>query len=135
MVEYSSLTAALTTLFSSLAIVVGSFQLPTSATSASALVSAAASSHHVSATLARAAYASAPYRRPALRYLYAVGWIGGAADVTACKAALLLGLDPTTSAAQALQQTPKLLGRLRAAHIDSSQAATVVGGGIRQGCA
>ena len=37
----------------------------------------AARAQHVSVPGAKAAYKRAPYAKPALKYLYAMGWIGG----------------------------------------------------------
>ena len=136
MVEYAGITAALAILVSSLSGVVGSVgALPSNDVKASALVSAAARSHHVPGTEARTAYARAPYRKPVLRYLYAVGWVGATSDRAACTAALLLGPKPSEAAAEALRPIPKLLARLRAAHLTVGQAATAIGRGTTDGCA
>ena len=134
-VEYGSITAALAVLVTSLSGVLSSVgTLPASDLKATALVSVAAGSQHVSRTEARAAYAKAPYRRPVLRYLYVVGWVSAAKDGPKCRAALLLGPKPSTAAAEALRRTPKLLARLRAAHVTISQAATAIGRGVVDGC-
>jgi hypothetical protein len=135
-VEYASITAALAILASSLAGVVGSVgELPATQPKANALVAVAARSHRVPAVRARAALAQAPYRRPVLRYLYAIGWIGAASDRTKCAAARLLGPEPDVVAAAALRRDPKLLARLRAAHLTVRQAATALGRGATDGCA
>ena len=107
-VEYGSITAALAILVTSLSGVLSSVgTLPASDLKATALVSAAARSQHVSGPEARAAYAKAPYRRPVLRYLYAVGWVGAAKDRAKCRAALLLGPKPSDAVAEALRRTPE----------------------------
>jgi hypothetical protein len=134
-VEYGSITAALAILVTSLSGVLSSVgTLPTGDLKATALVSAAARSQRVSGPEARAAYAKAPYRKPVLRYLYAVGWVGAARDRAKCRAALLLGPKPSDAAAQALRRTPRLLARLRAAHLTVSQGATAIGRGFSDGC-
>lgn len=134
-VEYATITAALAILASSLGGVVGSVRtLPSNEAAAAALVSAAARSHHVSGPDARTAFARAPYRRPVLRYLYAVGWVGAASDRAACRAGLLLGPKPTEAAAQALRRATKLVARLRAARVTVGQAATAIGRGTADGC-
>jgi TctA family transporter len=132
-VEYSGLTAALAVLVSSISGVFVS-ALPSTSARAAALVAAAARSNHVSAPAARAAYARARYRKPALGYLYAVGWVDAASHASSCKAALLLGPDPRTGAAQAIRAQPKFVARLRAAHIGVNQAAAAIGRGITEGC-
>ena len=76
-----------------------------------------------------------PYRKPALRYLYTVGWVSAASDLNSCKAAQLLGPDPAVAAAQALRGSPKTLALLRAAHLTVGQAATAIARGTTDGCA
>ena len=134
MVEYASLTAALAGLFASLSVVIGAARLPASAVDATALVAAAARSNHVSSSQAHGAFAGAPYARPALRYLYSVGWVWAAANAGTCKAALLLGAKPSQAAAQAFAQAPNLVERLRSSRISLPEAATAVGQGITAGC-
>ena len=136
MVEYATLTAALAILASSLGGTLGSVAaLPATDVKAAALISKVAAQQHVPAPSARAAYAKAPFRRPALRYLYAVGFITAAKDRAACQAALLLGPKPKEAAVQFLRRSPRVLDRLRAAHVTVSQAATAIGRGTVDGCA
>ena len=136
MVEYASITAALAILASSLGGVLTSVgALPSTNVQGAALVSKAARSQRVSGTKARAAYAQAPFRKPSLRYLYAVGWVTAASDRAACQTSLLLGPKPKDAAAQSIRRTPKLLARLRAARLTVSQAATALGRGTVDGCA
>jgi hypothetical protein len=135
-VEYASITAAMAILASSLGGVLGSVAaLPTTDVKAAALVSKVAAKQRVPGADARAAYAKAPFRRPALRYLYAVGWVSAAKDRAACQTALLLGPKPKDAAAQLLRRSPKLLARLRAARVTVRQAATALGRGTIDGCA
>lgn len=135
MIEYSGLTAALATLFASLSIVAGSIQLPLSVAQATTLVAASAHADHVSGTEAHGAYTSAPYPEPALRYLYALGWIGANSNPTACKTALVFGPSPTEAATHALDGNAKLLARLRTARIGVGKAITALALGITNGCA
>ncbi len=136
MVEYSSITAALAILTVALASVLAKgVQLPSNDVRGKALVVKAARSQHVAGREARAAYAKAPFRKPALRYLYVVGWVTASADRTACQTALLLGPKPKTQAAQLIRRSPKLLTRLRSARLSVSQAATALGRGTVDGCA
>jgi hypothetical protein len=131
--EYASITAAITIFVTSLSGVYAT-GLTASTTKTAALVSAIARSHHVPTPQARAAYAAAPYSRPALRYLYAVGWVGAASNLATCKAAQVLGPDPSVAAAQAIQGSPKALSLLHSAHITVSQAAAAMGRGSTDGC-
>jgi hypothetical protein len=133
MVEYATVTAALAMLASSLSGALGSV-LPSSDVKAAAAVATIARSHHLSGPVARAAYEQLPYRTPALRYLYAVSWVSSASDLSSCKAAQVLGPDPTVAAAHALRGSPKTLGRLRAAHISVGRAAAAIGRGTIDGC-
>ena len=91
-------------------------------------------SSHVSSAQARAAFEAAPYHAPALRYLYSVGWVWAASNATPCRAALLFGAQPSDAAAQAFQQAPKLVERLRTDRISLTRAAAAVGQGITAGC-
>src|SRR4051794_2758477 len=131
--EYGGLVAAMAVLAASLSAALGS--VPATNGKAVAGVVAFAQSQHVSRPEARKAYERAPYRKPALRYLYAVAWVAAAKDRAKCQAQLLLGPDPRVAAATAIRHSPKLLARLRAVHLTVSQAATAIGRGTTDGCA
>ena len=133
MVEYASITAAVTFFVTSLGGVYGKV-LPTTTVKATALVVTVARTHNVSGPQARAAYAKAPFAKPALRYLYALGWLGSASNLAACKAAQILGPDPEVAATQSLQASPQALAALRASHLTVKQAATAIGKGTTDGC-
>ena len=108
--------------------------LPSLDSKATALVTTAAQSKHISGAEARAAYAKAPYRKPVLRYLYAMAWVSAVGSHGKCHAQLLLGPDPKVAAAAAIRRSPKFLARLRAAHVTVSQASTALGRGMADGC-
>jgi hypothetical protein len=133
-VEYATITAALASLVSSLSLVLGSTTAALNSTNAAVLVSSAARTYHVSGTEAHTAYGHAPYRKPGLRYLYTLGWVGADSNLAACKAALVLGPDPSAAAAQALRGNPKLLTRLQASGITVTQAAAAIAHGYADGC-
>jgi hypothetical protein len=136
MVEYASITAALAILVSSLGGAIGAVgALPATNAKATELVASTARSQRVSGAEAEAAYEKAPYRKTALRYLYAVAWVAAAKDRAKCRAQLLLGPDPREAAAAAIRHEPRLLTRLRAAHLTVGQAATAMGRGTKEGCA
>jgi hypothetical protein len=130
--EYGGITAALAVLVVSLSGALGS--LPSTNAKAVARVATFARSQHVSGAEAKAAYAKAPYHKPSLRYLYAVAWVAAAKDRAKCQAQLLLGPDPRAAAVAMIRRTPKLLARLRSAHLTVSQAATAIARGTRDGC-
>lgn len=133
MVEYASITAAISIFVSALGSVAGS-ALPASTAKALPAVVTIAQSHEVSAPAAKVAYRKAPFGRPALRYLYAAGWVGATSNLDACKLAQLPGADPVTAATQALQSSPKALSVLKASHVTVKQAATALGEGTIAGC-
>ena len=85
--EYGGITAALAVLVVSLTTAFAGGALPSLDSKATALVTKAATSKHVSGPEARAAYAKAPYRKPVLRYLYAMAWVSAAGSHGKCHAA------------------------------------------------
>jgi hypothetical protein len=83
---------------------------------------------------ARAAFARAPYRRPALRYVYATAWAAGAKDVTACALAKL-DVDATRDfAVKALRGDRGTLRGLGRLHLTVSQTATAFAQGFVSAC-
>jgi len=132
-VEYATVTAVLGMLASSLSGSLGT-ALPASNTTAASRIAAVARAHHVPAAQAQSALGKAPYGTPALRYLYAVGWVSAASNVASCRAAQVLGPDPRVAASQALRGSPKTLALLRASHVQVSQAAAAIGRGTTDGC-
>jgi hypothetical protein len=76
----------------------------------------------------------APFGTPALRYLYAIGWVGSASNLGACKAAQVLGPEPQMAASQALRASPNALALLRRAHLTVARAAAAIGRGTTDGC-
>lgn len=133
MVEYASVVSAISFFVASLSGAYGSL-LPSTATKATAGAAGIARAHNVSGGQAKAAYAKAPFKRPALRYLYAVGFVGSASNLAACKAAQVLGPDPTVAATQSLEASPKALATLRASHVTIAEAASAIGKGTTAGC-
>jgi hypothetical protein len=131
--EYAAVTAAISLLASSLTGAFGS-ALSSNDVKTAALVASLARTHNLSATEARAAYKHAPYGRPALRYLYALGWLSAASNPTFCKLEQALGGDPATATAQSLRSSPKIVATLGKAHITVTDAATAIGRGTTDGC-
>jgi hypothetical protein len=100
-----------------------------------AAVAKAAKAQKISPTGAKAAYARAPYKKPALKYLYALGWIGGAKHPGQCGLTLLGEGTAKDAAAQELRGNVKLVGQLKKRGISVSAAATAVTKGVVSACA
>ena len=99
-----------------------------------AAVGKAAKAQNVSPAGARTAYQRAPYTKPALRYLYALGWIGGTRNLTRCGLTLLSPDAARDVAVQQIRQNPKLFGQLKRRGITAVGAATAVTKGVVSAC-
>jgi hypothetical protein len=100
-----------------------------------AAVAKAAKAQKVSPTAARAVYIRAPYRKPALRYLYALGWIGGTKNPGQC-GLTLLGQDAAKEqAARELRANAKLVTQLKKRSVSVSAAANALTAGVVSACA
>jgi hypothetical protein len=135
-VEYASLAAAMAVLTASLT---GAFGqklavLPTSSGAAISTLNAAAGAQKVPAGGARAAYKRAPYTKPVLRYLYAVGWIGGKKSPLSCLFARASRDETEQEALSEIRRNAKLVKQLRRVHVAQKQAASVVVEGIASSC-
>jgi hypothetical protein len=87
------------------------------------------------ARAAKAAYKRAPYKKPALKYLYAMGWIGGAKNRAQC-GLTLLGQDAVTRHTERqIRSNPKLLTQLRKRAVSARTAATALVEGVVSACA
>ncbi|CAN5731441.1 hypothetical protein BH18ACT13_BH18ACT13_02030 [soil metagenome] len=136
LVEYASLVAAMAVLTASLT---GAFGqklsvLPTSSGAAISTLNAAAGAQKVPKGGARTAYKTAPYSKPVLNYLYAVGWIGGKKSPLSC---LFARTQPTETEQEALTEIKKstrLVKLLRRVHVGQRLAASVVVKGIASAC-
>ena len=136
MVEYASLVSAMAILASALS---GAFGeklavLPTSTATAISTVSAGARAQGVAPAEARAAYKRAPYKKPVLKYLYAVGWIGGKKSAVSC---LFARVQPEQTQAEALaeiKKNRKLSRQLARRNVTRPTAAKVIVAGIASAC-
>ena len=135
MVEYAMVTAAVALLAVSLVGTVGNTttELPRSATAAIQLVTANAHAKKVSIAGARGAYAKAPYAKPALKYVYAVGWITGMYDRASCFYTVTAS-DAVRQATGELQHNPKVVAKLRRRGLTARQAGTALVKGIGVAC-
>ena len=100
-----------------------------------AAVGKAAKAQKVSQEGATSAYRKAPYAKPALKYLYALGWIGGTRNPGQC-GLTLIGQDAAKSqAAQDMRKNAKLVAQLKRRSVSVSAAATAVTKGVVSACA
>ncbi|HEX4746662.1 MAG TPA: hypothetical protein VFU99_07250 [Gaiellaceae bacterium] len=100
-----------------------------------AAVAKAAKAQKISPAGARAAYTRAPYAKPALKYLYALGWIGGTKNPGQCGLTLLGEGAAKEQAAREMRANAKLVAQLRKRGVSVSAAATAVTKGVVSACA
>ena len=108
--------------------------LPTSSATALSSLAAGAKAQNVPPGEARAAYKRAPYSKPVLKYLHAVGWIGGKKDPVSC---LFARVQPDETAQEALaeiRKNRKLSRQLARRNVSKPAAAKVVVAGIASAC-
>jgi len=135
LVEYASLVAAMAVLTASLTGAFGQkLAVPTSSGAAISTLNAAAGSQKVPAGGARAAYKRAPHSKPVLKYLYAVGWIGGKKSPLSCLFARVSRDETEQEALGEIRGNAKLVKQLRRVHVGQKQAASVVVEGIASAC-
>ena len=136
-VEYAGLVSAFALLAATLS---GSYGQNVAAVFASSgagvtTVAKAARSQHVSSSGAKAAYKRAPYGKPALKYLYAMGWIGGTRNRAQC-GLTLLGQDAAKEQTERqIRSNAKLMAQLRKRAVSASTAATALVKGVVSACA
>ncbi len=106
----------------------------TSSTVGVAAVAKAAKAQKVPTAGAKSAYKQAPYAKPALKYLYALGWIGGTRNPGACGLTLLSPDAAKDQAAQDMRKSPKLVAQLKRRGVSVSAAATAVTKGVVSAC-
>ena len=98
-------------------------------------VAKAAKAQKVAPAGAKAAYKRAPYVKPALKYLYALGWIGGTKNPGACGLTLLGEGAARDEAAREMRSNTKLVAQLKKRAISVSAAANAVTKGVVSACA
>ena len=136
MVEYASLVAALAVLASTLT---GAFGqklavLPGSTAAALPTLSAGAKSQGIRAAEARGAYKRAPYSKPVLKYLFAVGWIGGKKDPVSCLFARVQREEMVQDTLAWMRGQVKLRKQLARRNVSRRMAANVIVEGIAAAC-
>ena len=100
-----------------------------------AAVAQAARAEKVPVAGAKSAYKRAPYTKPALRYLYGLGWIGGTKNAGQCGLTLLGEGAAKERAAQEMRGNTKLVAQLKKRGISVSAAAGAVTKGVVSACA
>ena len=98
-------------------------------------VAKAARAEKVPPAQAKAAYMRAPYKKPALKYLYAMGWIGGTKNPGQC-GLTLLGQDAAKDqTVRQIRSNPKLMTQLRKRAVSVGVAASALVKGVVSACA
>lgn len=100
-----------------------------------AAVAKAAKAQKVSVAGAKTAYTRAPYKKPALRFLYGLGWIGGTKNLAQCGLTSLGPGAARDAAVQDMRKSPKLVAQLKRRGISVSAAANAVTNGVVSACA
>jgi hypothetical protein len=137
MVEFATLTAALSLLTTSLGTLQQGIANRLVISNAVALSQASSQARKASAPVAgaRAAYAAAPYRKPALRYVYSLGWIAGTKHKTLCALARLDLAGARAAAIGTLRKSRQALTVVRRLHLTVAQAGTAFTAGFASACA
>jgi hypothetical protein len=100
-----------------------------------AAVAKAAKAQKISSAGAKAAYTRAPYAKPALKYLYALGWIGGTKNPGQCGLTLLGEGAAKEQAAREMRGNRNLVAQLKKRGLSVSAAANAVTKGVVSACA
>jgi hypothetical protein len=98
-------------------------------------VGKAAKAQKVAPAGAKAAFKRAPYVKPALKYLYALGWIGGTKNPGGCGLTLLGEGAARDQAAREMRSNTKLVAQFKKRAISVSAAANAVTKGVVSACA
>jgi hypothetical protein len=135
--EYALVTAAVASLAISIATIPEgklAARLPTTAAKAQALVARDALARGIPAGEAKKVLARAPYRRAALRYLYASGWIDGRKSPASCLFAKTTPGSTVAEAVTGMRKDSRLVSRLGRMHVTVAQAAGAVVRGASSAC-
>jgi hypothetical protein len=136
-VEYAGILAAVSLLAATLTGAYGQNVAAVFASSSIGITAAgkAAKAQKISPAGAKAAYKRAPYSKNALRYLYAIGWIGGTKNPGQC-GLTLLGQDAAREqATRDIRSNRKLVTQLKKRGVSAAAAAAAVTKGVVSACA
>ena len=135
-VEYAGIVAAV----SALAFMLGSgvsgtlATIPASHSAALQLVAVSAKAQKVPVSGAKTAYKRAPYTKASLKYLYALGWIGGRDNLGQCALTSITQGAARKHAERELKGSPKVLSALRKRGIPVRVAAATIVKGVVSAC-
>lgn len=135
-VEYAGIVAALSLLAATLS---GAYGQNVAAVFSSGAVGVSAvakvaRAQHVSPAGAKKAYRTAPYAKPALKFLYAVGWIGGTKNLGQCALTSITQDTAREHTEREIRRSSKLLRELRRRSISARVAAAAVVKGVVSAC-
>jgi Flp pilus assembly pilin Flp len=135
-VEYASLVAAIAVLVSTVSGAFGNAlaTLPSSSSTAITALNKGARAQDVPAGEARAAYNRAPYQKPVLKYLYAVGFIGGKKNTVSCLFARATRGQTVAEAIVEIRKNRQLVQKLARRGVSVRTAANVLVAGIASAC-
>ena len=136
-VEYAGILAAVTLMAVTLTGAYGQnvAAVFTSTSVGLAAAGKAAQAQKVSPAGAKAAYKRAPYMKNTLRYLYALGWIGGTKNPGQCGLTLLGQSTARDQAARDIRSNAKLMAQLRKRAVSAAAAAGAITKGVVSACA
>lgn len=136
-VEYAGILAAVTLMAVTLTGAYGKSvsAVFTSGSAGVAAVAKAAKAQKVPPAGAKAAYNRAPYRKPVLKYLYALGWIGGTKNAGQCGLTLLGEDAAREQAAHEMRANAKLVAQLKRRSVSVAAAANALTKGVVSACA
>jgi hypothetical protein len=136
-VEYAGILAAVSLLAATLTGAYGQnvTAVLTTQTAGIAAVGKAAKAQNVPPAGAKAAFKRAPYSKTALRYLYALGWIGGTKNPGQCGLTLLGEGAARDQAASGIRANAKLAAQLKRRSISVGTAANALTKGVVSACA
>ena len=131
-VEYAGILAAVSLLAATLTGAYGQnvTAVLTTQTAGVAAVGRAAKAQTVPPAGAKAAFKRAPYSKTALRYLYALGWIGGTRNPGQCGLTLLGEGAARDQAASGIRANAKLAAQLKRRSISVGTAANALTKGV-----
>jgi hypothetical protein len=135
-VEYAGIVAAVALLASTLSGAYGPNVAAVFASNSAGVsaVAAAARSQKASVSGAKAAYKRSPYAKPALKYLYALGWIGGAKNRGQCALVSITQDTARKHAERSIRGNGKLVVQIRKRAISVRAAAIAVVAGVVSAC-
>ena len=136
-VEYAGILAGISLLAATLTGAYGQNVNAVFAASGAGVAAAgkAAQAQHASSAGAKSAYRRAPYVKPALKYLYALGWIGGTKNPGQCGLTLLGEGAARDQAASGIRANRKLVTQLHKRAVSVPAAANALTKGVVSACA